>query len=559
MVKKMIAGYFCIIFIPVLVFGFWLYNTSYQSLAEQYMRGKQQVLEQSYGNLKVQLAQLEAAYGLFQYNGNVTEYLSGAHNSEAEYVYAFLKYISPISSHLSIGNPHLKEIVLYANQPHVLVIEPDVTGIAEFPLPELRERIKRLPPDEGLWHLDMRDESMALDLRFIQKLYNKEFSKDIGLLEIRVDSSMLSSFIQGLSGSSDAVMQKTGERSIALAEAATLAAMREGALSDDLWNQELYVEELDLNLVIADSGSELFTDIRKKKNTSVIVIALLLLVLSYLYYMFASSVTRRISRLARHMKRIDHTNLEPFPIQPGGRDEVYYLTTSFNLMMNRIDELINKVQRSEIMRKEAEYMMLQAQIKPHFLYNTLETIRMLAEADGNASVSQLTNSFARFIRYSLARHEDEVALADELEHVADYLRIHRTRFGERMTFDIEIEDKAIRKHRCPRFILQPIVENSIVHGISKQRRRGHIAIRCVMEEGRVAVRIRDDGAGMSEEALSRLRRRLNGEAGLTEASPSGGGLGLWNVHERIGMYYGENSGIALESAPGEGTVVVLTL
>lgn len=150
----MIAGYICIIFIPVLAFGFWLYNTSYQSLAEQYMRGKQQVLEQSYGNLKVQLAQMEAAYGLFQYNGNVTEYLSGAHTS-------------------------------------------------------------------------------------------------------------------------------------------ALAAMGEGGLSDDLWNQELYVEELDLNLIIADSGSELFADIRKKKNTSVIVIALLLLVLSYLYYMFASFVTRR--------------------------------------------------------------------------------------------------------------------------------------------------------------------------------------------------------------------------------------------------------------------------
>ncbi|QJD87114.1 sensor histidine kinase [Cohnella herbarum] len=195
------------------------------------------------------------------------------------------------------------------------------------------------------------------------------------------------------------------------------------------------------------------------------------------------------------MKRSDSRNLRAFDGGAEKKDEVGFLTGSFNRMIGRIDELVNSVQRSEIMRKEAEYLMLQAQIKPHFLYNTLETIRMLAHSNGDAPVSELTNNLARFVRYSLSRQNDTATIADELEHIRSYLSVHQTRFGDRMKFEIEAEE-GVGSQRCPRFILQPLVENSIEHGISKIRRIGLIRIRCYRAEDRYTViTISDSGPG----------------------------------------------------------------
>lgn len=151
---------------------------------------------------------------------------------------------------------------------------------------------------------------------------------------------------------------------------------------------------------------------------------------------------------------------------PVGKDEFGYLISNYNAMIARIDELVNRVQKVEILKKDAEFKMLQAQIQPHFLYNTLETMRMLARANDDSTVSEMAYSLGSLMRYSLSR-KDNTTIGEEWEYLRQYLAIHKIRMP-----DLQIEwekDEAATSIPCPRFILQPLVENSILHGFSKRR------------------------------------------------------------------------------------------
>ncbi|REJ15958.1 MAG: sensor histidine kinase, partial [Paenibacillaceae bacterium] len=252
-----------------------------------------------------------------------------------------------------------------------------------------------------------------------------------------------------------------------------------------------------------------------------------------------------------HMRQVGENNFKTLDHRDD-QDEIGYLTYTYNSMLQRIDELVNKVQRSELLRKESAYKALQAQVKPHFLYNTLETIRMLAEANDDREVAELAYSFGQFMRYSLSSDHEQFRLSDEVRNIENYMKIQKTRLGSRLTYSISVEAD-IRQIPCPQFILQPLVENCIVHGLSTIRRKGAIAIRITDDHNRVRVEISDNGAGMPEQRLEEIRRLLNNRLDIKEFSTQDSGLGIYNVSERIKTYYGEDSRLEVDSKPGEGT------
>ncbi|MFD2115504.1 sensor histidine kinase [Paenibacillus yanchengensis] len=587
-VKKQIIGYFFIIVLPVIAFGMWWYSTSYNTMVEQYVKSKQQIFEQSYDNLKVQLTQMESAYQLFQYNTNVNDYLSGLPRYEGDYVYDFLKYIRPIYILLYFGNPHIKEISLYSNQPSILQVPPEIMSEDEFADQKLLQQINSLKPASGLWQLNFHGDAWQSDLRFYQKLYNKNFDKQVGFMEIKSEHHIVTKFITELPIDQQAQAYLMSNNTIVLAKEQLRSIVEEeNERTDRLLGSEevfyttskmppafihaLYLSEIGLRLIIIDSGETVFSNIQKQTYTLLAVLVALLMMLSYVYYLSARSISRRITKLARHMKRVDSNNLRSFTSTVNEKDEIGYLTTSYNHMLARVDELINKVQRAEIMRKEAEYTALQAQIKPHFLYNTIETIRMLAQLDGNKQVAELSFVFSKFIRYSISRHQEYVKIADELQHIVHYLHIHQTRIGGRMSFQIT-NDERIETLHCPKFILQPIVENCIVHALAQTLAAVHIYITCTIEADYAIVSISDNGPGMTEARLAEVKMALthsllDKDATLSESvNPSSNsesndtiGIGLTNVHERINMYFGQQSGIIIEQNKGQGTKVTLKM
>ena len=220
-----------------------------------------------------------------------------------------------------------------------------------------------------------------------------------------------------------------------------------------------------------------------------------------------------------------------------------------------------------VSKKQAEYLALQNQINPHFLYNTLEGIRSEALLAGLDSVAEMTEALATFFRYTISQVEHLVTLEDELANIENYYYIQQFRFGDKLALHIEYEhdeewdELDILQFRLPKLTLQPIVENSIYHGIERKIGRGNLVIRICISNERLRIRISDDGMGMAEEKLKLLNEKLRRLTldDVQEENGKKGGIALVNVNNRIKLLFGEEYGITFYSREGAGTDVMITL
>ncbi len=233
-------------------------------------------------------------------------------------------------------------------------------------------------------------------------------------------------------------------------------------------------------------------------------------------------------------------------------DELTELGVSFNLMVRQIRELLaSKVHEQEQLKK-AEFKALQAQINPHFLYNTLDTIIWKAEAGQKSEVIALVQSLSRFFRITLSKGQDWIPVRDEIDHVCSYLAVQQMRYRDILHYTVDV-DPAIADETTLKLTLQPLVENALYHGIKSKRGGGTITVRgSAPDSQHILFEVIDDGAGMSAERLAQVRAALDGAVMPADCE---GGVGLRNVHERIRLYYGSVYGLQIHSRPGQGTSV----
>ncbi|MNB85393.1 Sensor histidine kinase YehU [compost metagenome] len=270
------------------------------------------------------------------------------------------------------------------------------------------------------------------------------------------------------------------------------------------------------------------------------------------------SISSPISQLMSLMKRAESGDLEARYREKRG-DEVGMLGSSFNRMLIQIRRLMQLNERKERQKREAELRSLQANIKPHFLYNTLDTIHWMAKKKGADEVSEMVESLSKLFRIGLSKGEDMIPLADEIEHIESYLLIQKTRYQGRLTVHLEVAPE-VRYFLVLKLLLQPIVENAIYHGIKARRGPGTIRISVLPQSGELVFTIEDDGAGMSPGRLQGLREKLKHpleaiEHQSAEIGRSGKSYGMLNVQARLQLAFGARYGIEVESGEGEGTRV----
>ena len=211
------------------------------------------------------------------------------------------------------------------------------------------------------------------------------------------------------------------------------------------------------------------------------------------------------------------------------------------------------------MDTQAELDALQSQINPHFLYNTLDSIRGQALYEGAADIAEMTEALSTFFRYSISNRNSVVTLEEELENVRNYFHIQQFRFNNRFRLSILPAPRAdLEQCLLPKLTLQPIVENAIQHGMEGKLGGGSIIIRIEGTEHLIQVTVSDDGMGMNDETLRRMQARLSGDT-VTDTPSSRGGLALPNVARRIRLLFGKNYTVQMMSTQGIGTDVVLTL
>lgn len=292
------------------------------------------------------------------------------------------------------------------------------------------------------------------------------------------------------------------------------------------------------------------------------------------YKTLFSGITKRILSLAKSCESLSLDTVETFsvgalsqaetPPTPQvqlavpvmGVDEIGRLSNSINDMLVRITELTRISEQESMLSQRAAYDMLAAQIHPHFIYNTLENLRMMAEINDDDQVADLLYALGRMLRLSISDQTSTGAVSMEIEHVQTYLQLQQMRMNGRLEYQIDPVDPSIIGMQCPRFLLQPVVENAIKHGFSGTEKTGRIHITSGYYEKGVYLRVTDSGVGLTKARHDDIAQALKERKPISNTR---GGIGLANVHARLQMFYGPDAGLTLESESGQGTTCTLWL
>lgn len=285
---------------------------------------------------------------------------------------------------------------------------------------------------------------------------------------------------------------------------------------------------------------------------SVITFGAILLLIAFLSYFIPLSITRPIRELSLVTDQVTKGDLTVRSDVRTGV-EITMLSDSLNTMIDKINELLEQVKKEQIRLRKAEFELLQSQINPHFLYNTLDAIVWLAESGEQKKVVSMVGSLSEFFRTSLNQGKDMISIKEELQHVRSYLEIQQVRYQDILAYEICVPEELFT-YLIPKITIQPLVENALYHGIKNKRGLGKIVVSGKQEESFFLLQVSDNGIGISPKRLTQVRD------GIQKKVLTGKDIyGLYNVNERIRLNFGEEYGITIESVYGEGTVVSIQL
>ena len=296
--------------------------------------------------------------------------------------------------------------------------------------------------------------------------------------------------------------------------------------------------------------SELFSEITKMQKRYTNILICIMALSMFLLFFVSNQIVEPIKRLISIMKIAESGDFNTH-IQVNQSDEVGMLSLSYNSLIDKINELIHEVYLQKIASSEIELQMLQSQINPHFLYNTLESISMMATINDDDITAEMTTNLGSILRYSISNINQLVTLGDEIIQLKKYIALQECRFRSQYSITIDIDEK-YHSITMPKLILQPVVENAIYHGMSTIRSNGKINITAKKNNNNTLLLIvSDNGLGMTEQKLEDLNGYINEENNLFKS------IGMRNVNRRIKLFCGSEFGIKIDSTLNEGTTVFI--
>ena len=310
------------------------------------------------------------------------------------------------------------------------------------------------------------------------------------------------------------------------------------------------LDNCDWRIVGVSYIDELVTvKVRGAMQILLVMIAFVLVTVFLSSFLLTHMISHPIQSLVKAMKDFE-ADAEEFSYQPvHGSKEMIALSDSFGHMVGRIQDLMEKVRREEITLRKTELKALQAQINPHFLYNTLDAIGWMCEEERSKDAVEMVNALARLFRISISKGHELIPIGKEVEHARSYLMIQNFRYKNQFTYSFDIEEECL-PYLCNKITLQPIIENAIYHGINRMVDEGEIRIRIYGEGDDIVFSVSDNGVGMSKEQCGSILKSEPGDQT---------GIGIKNVNDRIKIYFGEEYGITIESEPDEGTCVSIRM
>lgn len=317
------------------------------------------------------------------------------------------------------------------------------------------------------------------------------------------------------------------------------------SLIQDTVLEYIYYDTMEMEGVRQEMGRQTM------ETLEITVVMIIVMVLGAFIFsvIISDSISKPIRLLSNITKQVAKGDLSVRSnIQSGA--EVKILSESLNIMIEKLSTLIDTVKVEQNNLRDAELKLLQAQINPHFLYNTLDAIMWLAEADKKQEVIDMVGSLSDYFRTSLSKGNDLITLDEEILHIKSYLEIQKFRYKDILDYEIFIPD-LLKHYRIPKITLQPLVENALYHGIKNKRGKGNITIGGNITDHNIILFVMDNGQGITRERVSQIMDGLKEKSDRQET----GFYGLYNVNERLHLYYGKDSGLRITSIYTQGTTV----
>lgn len=303
------------------------------------------------------------------------------------------------------------------------------------------------------------------------------------------------------------------------------------------------------HMVLAIPRDYYIKDIVELRNIVILITMIVACLAVFASVVISRSITRPIADLSKAMEEFGQGNFD-INCEVDSEDEIGHLSRTFNQMVSDMDSLVNTVYEQKVMNQEAQMKSLQMQINPHFLYNTLDTINWMARMKQADEVGDMAAALGNMMRYSLAK-KSFATLEEEIKNLKDYLFIQNFRYGDKMRAEIKIADDLMHYY-IPKLLIQPILENAIVHGIEDKLDKGYITIAAWQQNNDLYIQVEDDGVGMTEVAIAQI---LNEDYAPKKKGHTS--IGIVNVNRRIQMIYGPDYGLLIQSVLGAGTKMTI--
>nr|WP_169086102.1 sensor histidine kinase [Paenibacillus sp. PL91]MBC9201411.1 histidine kinase [Paenibacillus sp. PL91] len=598
MQSRLVAAYIIILLIPSIVVSNYLFGQIRDSYTNDTIKQGQYLLEMEKVNILNQIEAMELAAQLTISESEILEYISTREEPPIEELLDLNR--GPLTDMINIqtNNPNIAHLRLFANNEHISEIWPIIFHERRIQSEPWFAKLDQLDGKE-LWMFKDKDPDILR--RYVTDVNDQmpkvslvriihAGSKRIGVIQVEMLLKQFSpkAFAnikdEGsqmmLADSSGAIYlddnQPFAGRNPELRQAIEneFAEMNEQGINEKRFvvNKHPYllvstpIEQADahiLNVVSLQTAHERISGAEKQ-----IIAANLILIglLSIITYMLNSFILKNLRRLTEAMKKVRKGEV-PTGLPLGGGGEIGELAHHFNKLIHTINELIAQGVKKQALTKEAELRTLHSQIDSHFLYNTLENIKMLAEMENQRTISDSLTSLGGMMRYNFKWSGEYVSLRDEIRHIQNYIAVMNIRFDEPIELELHIPPK-LMEIEVLKMSLQPIIENAVKHAwLGVEESKSAILIHASENErAEIIITLRDNGIGIQAQRLERLNEMIHAEnrANSSRGEEVGSGkqafgIGLRNVHQRIRLYYGKQYGLHVYSSEGQFTEVVITL
>ncbi|WP_152394514.1 sensor histidine kinase [Paenibacillus guangzhouensis] len=556
---KLLASYMLLVIVPVITIGYYAYYTSVQYVKEQTIQNVKSTLVQAVDNIEGRMKTVELVDNQLYLDQSLQRALNKRYEPLDSYQTVTQKILPKLDSAMNLA-PQNVVINLFLHNttlPEIYDIETEEDPLSRgkrynlihYQHIEQLNWVKRFDD----MHVDSQWMQVGSDVKFgnvswLRKMMDFETIKAIGTMQITVKKDELfgnlnySSSQDGIPGYF-AVINNHNETVYENSS----NPLPPHWLADTRAYMQIYepIEGTKYRAVALVPLQELEHAAQKVKNVTLLICLASFLVLMAIGAIVSNTFSKQINRIVRSLRAFQEGNFTK-RIPSVGSDEFAQIAIAFNEMAVNIEDLVQEVYISNLQKKEAELDALQAQIKPHFLYNTLSSISRLARLGETEKLHQMVTQLATFYRLTLNRGRSIIPIREEIQQVQSYVVIQKIKHVDRLDVSYDIQF-SVMEYDTVKLILQPFVENAVKHAMSEEPL--HIRIAAYQEEGTIVMKVSDNGVGMREETMRQI----------FEYQEQSIGYGIRNVNERIKLQFGESFGVTIESEWGAGTTVRIVI